>query len=895
MGSRSAADIDAHLCAGGIVVSASERAARALVSAFHRARHAEQREAWSSPRIYSWHTFVRLAWDNRVADPRLILNATQELSLWKQLIGANRHEAALLEGPRRNLASLAMRGHALLCLYAPQYLEPKARSGWDQDCAAFSSWLSAFDGLCREHRAVSANRLPLELIPLLQSDAEPRQKLLLAGFDRVEPVQSAVFTAWGESEHIDSANAAPASRYLIAPDPAAEMAAAAAWCRQRLKTDPTNRILLITQDIKQSRGELERAFLRYAALDPEFRFEFSLGVPIAQTAAVCAAHLLLRWMEGGLAEHELDWLIASPSAVTQTESAALQARMRALRHRGLQRSNWKLDTFLSQRVPSAPLPEAWLNRMRAAQAELNNMFRGKRSPLDWADAVPHLLETLGWPGTNSLTSAEFQVLKRWQDVLDTCGSLGFSGSRMSWQDFLSELTDAASETLFAPESEDSPILITGPAESAGLTADAIWFLGATEEAWPARSDSHPLLPIDVQMRAGMPGSSAQLDWDLADAMTSRIAASAGEVIFSYARQKEGVEARSSGIASRVAGHAQPLPLEWLPASTESDLTSAVEDVGAVPLLQSESGQSPIHLRGGAGLLTSQSQCPFKAFATGRLAAKTWDPAEAGLTAAERGQILHAVLHSLWDGPPDGIRSSRELNQTADLATFVLPHVLRAITENAPSRVREEMPARYIELESERLTRLVSEWLRYEQTRLEFEVIGTEVDKTLSVGAVSLKLRLDRLDRLNDGSVLVVDYKTGNVSPKAWDLPRPEDIQLPLYARFGLDEGEVVGGLAFARVRPGDMCFAGRVGNATGTIDSSLKSTSSLVKYPLDLEQLIAWRDKIEGLARDFVAGRADVDPRDAPNTCERCGLQTLCRISEQTVLSGEPEAEAAYE
>ena len=49
----------------------------------------------------------------------------------------------------------------------------------------------------------------------------------------------------------------------------------------------------------------------------------------------------------------------------------------------------------------------------------------------------------------------------------------------------------------------------------------------------------------------------------------------------------------------------------------------------------------------------------------------------------------------------------------------------------------------------------------------------------------------------------------------------------------------------------------------------------------------AWRDYIEQLARDFLAGRADVDPRDYPETCERCGLQALCRIQENP-----PQSEA---
>jgi inactivated superfamily I helicase len=97
------------------------------------------------------------------------------------------------------------------------------------------------------------------------------------------------------------------------------------------------------------------------------------------------------------------------------------------------------------------------------------------------------------------------------------------------------LLNATAETLFAPESEDAPILIAGPAESAGLTADAIWFLGAHEDAWPARGDIHPFIPIEVQRRSQMPHSTAQLDWDVAHAMTARLVASAREVNFSYAR------------------------------------------------------------------------------------------------------------------------------------------------------------------------------------------------------------------------------------------------------------------------------------------------------------------------------------------------------------------------
>jgi ATP-dependent helicase/DNAse subunit B len=65
----------------------------------------------------------------------------------------------------------------------------------------------------------------------------------------------------------------------------------------------------------------------------------------------------------------------------------------------------------------------------------------------------------------------------------------------------------------------------------------------------------------------------------------------------------------------------------------------------------------------------------------------------------------------------------------------------------------------------------------------------------------------------------------------------------------------------------------------------LKKTSTLVKIPFTAEQLLNWRDCLEQLARDFVDGRAEVDPREYPETCEWCGLQSLCRIQEHRELS----------
>jgi ATP-dependent helicase/nuclease subunit B len=161
---------------------------------------------------------------------------------------------------------------------------------------------------------------------------------------------------------------------------------------------------------------------------------------------------------------------------------------------------------------------------------------------------------------------------------------------------------------------------------------------------------------------------------------------------------------------------------------------------------------------------------------------------------------------------------------------------------------------------------------------------------------------------------VIDYKSGNVSSKAWELPRPDDVQLPLYAIFGLD-GELrarlskdsrdaaatidadsegrLGGLVFGKVRAAEHCFAGKVGDAKALLLSDVPAGSALARRKFTPEELMDWREYIEQMAQDFLAGRADVDPRQYPQTCEQCDLRALCRIQEDPVQVVEADIEEA--
>ena len=874
---------DQWLHDGGTIVAASDRAARSLRSAYHRQRSSEGKHAWPSPQILDWSTFLLTAWSLYTQSDCLVLNHAQEQKLWADIISRESSLTGLLPEARDRMAQLALQGYSSLCAYAPTHLAASARKHWVQDKASFSKWIDIFEETCRARNLISPSKVPLELLPRLVSDSSARAPLLAVGFDRLQPTQESFLQACGPWQLADPSSPAHTVRYWSASDSLQELEGCASWCGRFLREHASARILVIAQNMDRMRGSLQRAFMEHLPGDSTVPYEFSLGIPLAEADVPKAFHLMLRWLSEPLEEGAIDWLFTTGiSASSQQETLALQAAMRSLRDAGMQRPSWKLSTFIQASHRHTPIPLAWSQRMSAAQKQLQEVERPIKRPSEWSEWAAELIHTMRPQDTRDFSSAEYQSLRRWNEALDTCASLGFDGARVSWRDFLAALSHGMTQTLFAPESEDAPVLVTGPSESAGLQADAIWFLDVDEDTWPSSGFAHPLLPIDLQRKAGMPHSDPLQEWAIADAMTTRIIGSAPVVQFSYSRRKESLEQRPSRIVLKHC-NVQTLLHTQMPAWARLQ-TAEFTDAAQIPLQAHQAA-------GGSGILTSQSQCAFQAFARYRLGAQNWDVGRPSLTPAQRGRLLHAVLHAIWSDSPDSLRSLEDLQRRLpDLDAFVATHVRRLVPGALKVDVQDWMPARYLELERLRLTHLISEWLRYEATRIPFTVVGVEAPKVITIQGLSLRLRLDRIDRLTDGSTLVIDYKTGDVSTNEWETPRPSDVQLPLYATFAIRESEQLGGLTFAKLRAGQNTYAGYFANPSETLFADLKPTHGFRKNPLTQRMLAQWKQAIEELAEDYMQGRADVDPRNGDKTCASCGLQTLCRIHELSHPAGD-EAE----
>jgi ATP-dependent helicase/nuclease subunit B len=894
------ARVQQWLANGGVVLTATERAARALTADFSQAQRAAGKRAWPTPEIATWDRWVRDQWASRNTEGLLLLNNVQERLLWIRVITENAIQSEF-PNPER-LAATAQRGARLLADFAPDELRQSSRLGWSGDSARFSEWLALFDSRCHKDGLISASRLTFDLTQKLRhsqtdlsNEGSSTQPLLLVGFDRLLESQIRLLAAWDSWELETQEAVSETTAFSSAEDNAAELYACVDWAVTTANKDPDARLIIAVAGLSDRRGELERVLLN-GQDELKSGFEFSLGSPIGRTAVVRSALLLLRWMHEPITEPELDWLLTSGQlASSADEEIALAGAMLEFRRRGQERPSWELGEFLSsiarfnqpriantRNVPSAADPQSaqrlhsgWTQRLSDAQQHLSS--QGKRlSPLEWETVTAELLSKAGWPGFGPQTSVVFQARDRWTRLLEECGSTGYDGSLMDWREFLSIISSVVADTIFATESIDAALLITEPAESAGLLADGIWFLGASEESWPGRGMPHPLLPNSLQRTKNMPHSSPQADWDLASRTTDRILASANEVIFSYARQSGESESRASRLVTQRLGQALPIRVPSPPDPPTMPQTEVFEDWSAIPF------KGPL-LQGGSATLTNQSLCAFRAFAFTRLGTEDWQAAEAGLNARQRGQLLHAVLNSIWGGATSGgISTLEELRMLVDKDAFVRKHAKNAIKKTFEPGRRDAIPARYperfLQLEEERLTTLVTEWLSYESQRLPFTVVGTEVRKEVIIAGLTIRVRLDRVDQLPSGSEIILDYKTGDAGPSQWTGERPDNVQLPLYAAE--DVSDNVEGLLFARVRPGEATMCGRLRDAGNTLRSDLLPANKLLKDPLTDQQLDTWRQVIERLGREYLRGLAEVNPKDAVETCKRCYLHAVCRIYE---------------
>src|SRR5262249_20666673 len=151
-----------------------------------------------------------------------------------------------------------------------------------------------------------------------------------------------------------------------------------------------------------------------------------------------------------------------------------------------------------------------------------------------------------------------------------------------------------------------------------------------------------------------------------------------------------------------------------------------------------------------------------------------EPLGFGVSNRLRGIIVHRTLEALLQHLPTQADLAAGTDERLARAA---EHALRSVFGNA----QRPLLALY-EIELEQLRALLAMWLDSQRRRAPFAVRAVEQRGSVQLGRFTVSVRVDRLDVLGDGTIAIVDYKTGDrATSEDWFGPKLRDAQVPLYA------------------------------------------------------------------------------------------------------------------
>ena len=879
---------------GMTVVTGNIRLAGVVRQKFEQELINRGNEVWPTPDVLPWTVWMQRTWEEVMVSgaapaPHLLLSPPQEQRVWEDIIA---QEASW----EQESGSVRRAQEAWQLIQSWRLPADPGAFRYNLDSAAFWKWKGKFESRCAARGWLSAARLADEILSALQSGQwTGPDELVLIGFDELVPQQQGLLhglsglgctVRWWQLAGRGGRTAG--IRCLDARQEAAVMAQ---WVRQRLERNPGAAIGVVVPELASKRELITHALdevLVPHVMAPghqsrERPYNLSLGLPLSASPIIGTALKLLGLLAPTTHLKELGGLIRSPFMDGwEHESSARALLDGRLREAGeLEVSLRTLRYHASRRGKPYYCPVLVAN-LDAWSAEARDL-PGTDTPGQWSERFSGLLKTIGWARGRTLSSAEYQATEAWQELLGTFASLGLVTGPMGAGVAVGQLRRLAENRMFQPKTGLVPVQVLGMLEAAWLQFDCLWVMGLHDGIWPVPPRPNPFIPLPLQRKAGLPHSGEERELQVSRTITRRLLASASEVIASSPQRDGDEELRPSPLISDLEV-VDPDALGLGPASTWQDaiydsasLTTLWED--PAPPLETEA------VGGGSRVFRLQSACPFRAFAELRLGAQPLGHADIGLDGLARGTLVHRTLEKVWHV----LKSHQALVAMDSAETETL---VAAMADEAVDEISAWYPQTFSkgfrELEVRRLCRHILQWLQLEKARTEpFQVAEKEEKYEARAGGIRVRLYIDRIDQLNDGRRLVMDYKTSKVSPAQWFGERPDEPQLPLYS-MAVD-GELAGVL-FAQVKAGDMAFKGALEEdaLVPGLKSYRKSLRRFSEAPSWQALLEDWKSTIEGLGEAFRRGEAAVDPKRYPATCTYCHLTPLCRINELNARTGQP-------
>ncbi len=443
-----------------------------------------------------------------------------------------------------------------------------------------------------------------------------------------------------------------------------------------------------------------------------------------------------------------------------------------------------------------------------------------------------------------------------------------AGTRLAPADLAAVLRDAMDEVAVRPPYGGHPrVAIYGLLESRMARADLVICGGLNEGSWPQAPSADALLAPGVLRVLGVPGAEFRIGLaahDLASAM------GAPEVVLSRAQR----DAAGPTLASRFVLRVEALLGELAEQYREDRIPQLL------PALDRAPEQAPAYPRPAPRPSSEQRRVDIKVTSLDRLLGDPYQFYAAeilGLSKlnplvpdpfddpAQRGTLVHDVLDA-WHKARAG-----------DPSMAIVPFAERQFEQRQVHPLFRGLWQ----------PRILAAFERFEQWVNEAgdtgrEVIATEASGAMVVDGVKVRGRADRIDRLADGSLAVVDYKTGK-PPSAAQVEAGYALQMGLLGLIARDGGFEDGG----RVLSGEVVAyeywsLGKAKGEFGHVDVPMKVGNKKAGLTPD-EFLSRHEAYLDQAIQTYLLGDAPFRAKENPDYPGYSDYDQLMRLEEWIV------------
>lgn len=518
------------------------------------------------------------------------------------------------------------------------------------------------------------------------------------------------------------------------------------------------------------------------------------GRPLAQTAPMAFLAQVMQMVAEDFAPIELLACLKHPLASLGRSSVRLRSDIRALEmailrgprpaqgieglrnainaaeDSGRQSARWTDLRKLIDRLEKATAPLAAL--LVEHEAPFAELLRAHVACAEAIAASDDEDEKLGlWDKEEGDAASSF--ISNLMDVAPVLGDIETS----SYEQVFSDL---AHTLVLRPRFGAHPrLFIWGPLEARLQHADRMILGGLNEGVWPAEARIDPWLNRPMRKTLGLEPPERRIGLAAHDFVEG---ASASEVFLTRALKVDGAPTVASRWLLRLQGLVKGMGCEdELRAPHWMAWAASLDETGEAQPIARPAPRPPVNARPTRFSVTEIETLirdPYSIYAKHVLGLTPLDDIDASIAAAERGTIIHDALEKFVKAYPDRlpdnaydelIRHGRlafaDTMDRPDVATFWWPRFER-----------------------------IAEWIvDFEAThRLDMALAHAEIKGEIEVSdglkrKVKLRGRADRIDVMSDGSLAIIDYKTGQMPGK-----REVEIglapQLPLEAAMALRGG-----------------------------------------------------------------------------------------------------------